>query len=348
MAVTNSAHAYQGSDVDLSTRTAKPDWVVAVSASETASEALAPATASAAHAAFGEHGCVLLRGAFRSATVEAMHHEFVAQFGMLDLPQMREQAAKPAPNRLIQVGDSRYDIALRMTGAFGRQEVFANGVVLGLLRPLLGNHMLLNSLTAVVSHPNAQRQRIHRDYPHLFDYARNMPVHAVNVVVPLVDVDLTTGPTGIWLGSHLWDGSDPPEESMTVCALQRGDCMMMDYRLLHAGLPNRTARPRPMLYLVYARPWFFDQHNHLRTSRVPVDMPLEHYNALPASVRPLLARAHYYAMLSRWHEAAIPAPEAPSAGAQGSAPSPWGKASRNNPCPCGSGKRYKHCHGALT
>jgi preprotein translocase subunit SecA len=27
-------------------------------------------------------------------------------------------------------------------------------------------------------------------------------------------------------------------------------------------------------------------------------------------------------------------------------PSTWGKVSRNAPCPCGSGKKYKHCHGA--
>ena len=26
-------------------------------------------------------------------------------------------------------------------------------------------------------------------------------------------------------------------------------------------------------------------------------------------------------------------------------PSTWGKTARNNPCPCGSGKKYKHCHG---
>jgi len=29
-------------------------------------------------------------------------------------------------------------------------------------------------------------------------------------------------------------------------------------------------------------------------------------------------------------------------------PSTWGKVGRNEPCPCGSGKKYKHCHGALT
>ena len=26
-------------------------------------------------------------------------------------------------------------------------------------------------------------------------------------------------------------------------------------------------------------------------------------------------------------------------------PSTWGKVQRNAPCPCGSGKKYKHCHG---
>ncbi|MFD1695913.1 preprotein translocase subunit SecA [Roseibium aestuarii] len=28
-------------------------------------------------------------------------------------------------------------------------------------------------------------------------------------------------------------------------------------------------------------------------------------------------------------------------------PETWGKVSRNDPCPCGSGKKFKHCHGAL-
>jgi preprotein translocase subunit SecA len=28
-------------------------------------------------------------------------------------------------------------------------------------------------------------------------------------------------------------------------------------------------------------------------------------------------------------------------------PATWGKVGRNEACPCGSGKKYKHCHGAL-
>jgi preprotein translocase subunit SecA len=28
-------------------------------------------------------------------------------------------------------------------------------------------------------------------------------------------------------------------------------------------------------------------------------------------------------------------------------PRTWGRVARNAPCPCGSGKKYKQCHGAL-
>ncbi|MGH6748837.1 MAG: SEC-C metal-binding domain-containing protein, partial [Methyloceanibacter sp.] len=28
-------------------------------------------------------------------------------------------------------------------------------------------------------------------------------------------------------------------------------------------------------------------------------------------------------------------------------PSTWGKVQRNALCPCGSGKKYKHCHGTF-
>jgi preprotein translocase subunit SecA len=28
-------------------------------------------------------------------------------------------------------------------------------------------------------------------------------------------------------------------------------------------------------------------------------------------------------------------------------PQTWGRVQRNAPCPCGSGRKFKHCHGAL-
>jgi preprotein translocase subunit SecA len=48
--------------------------------------------------------------------------------------------------------------------------------------------------------------------------------------------------------------------------------------------------------------------------------------------------------------AAQPAPQAERRSAPARVakdPSTWGKVGRNEPCPCGSGKKYKHCHGAI-
>jgi hypothetical protein len=286
-----------------------------------------------------------LRGAFAPATIEAMHREYVAQLGALDQKAMAQTTQRPA-SRLIKVGDSRYDVVPRMTGGFAQPEVFGNNILLGFLRPLLGADLHLNSFTVVVSHPGAAQQRPHRDYPHLFDSegGPHLPVHAVNVVVPLDDVDIETGPTGAWLGSHRSESSVVNFESLTVSQFRRGDCMILDYRTLHAGLPNRSGRARPIVYMVYARPWFFDFHNHVRVRRAPLDMPLDQYHLLPADVRPLLSRAGYYAALkqqatSAADERAAPQTASPPQSAMGPG--------RNDPCPCGSGRKYKHCHGSF-
>jgi preprotein translocase subunit SecA len=45
-------------------------------------------------------------------------------------------------------------------------------------------------------------------------------------------------------------------------------------------------------------------------------------------------------------QAALPNSPAPIA-RDANDPSGWGKVGRNEPCPCGSGKKYKHCHGKL-
>jgi preprotein translocase subunit SecA len=67
-----------------------------------------------------------------------------------------------------------------------------------------------------------------------------------------------------------------------------------------------------------------------------------------------------HASIGQFGDAAQPAatsesPAAPTAPARRKAaaaldpndPSSWGKVPRNAPCPCGSGKKYKHCHGKL-
>jgi ectoine hydroxylase-related dioxygenase (phytanoyl-CoA dioxygenase family) len=198
----------------------------------------------------------------------------------------------------------------------------------------------------VVSHPGATTQHPHRDHEHLFSdpgLGPSLPVYAINVAVPLVDVDVKTGPTGVWLGSHRLPANPPVERhSMTVAALQRGDCMLLDYRTMHAGLPNASGRPRPIVYMVYARPWFFDHSNHV--SRIPLDMSLDHYNRLTEPVRRLLIRAYSEAARGRWSEA-----DGPGRATHRSVGDPASivRVGRNDPCPCGSGRKFKHCHGQL-
>jgi Phytanoyl-CoA dioxygenase (PhyH)/SEC-C motif len=320
------------------------DWIVAVSAAEIANGALSSDSERDAHAAFREHGCILLRGAFPRSAVEAMFSEYTSRYGSLNSQGMQEESDKPPPNRFLRVGDARYEITLRVSGAFAALDVIANRLSCRFLNTLLGDDMLLSGFTAVVSYPGATQQHIHRDYRHLFfepAVGPGLPVYAVNVAVPLIDVDLETGPTGIWLGSHRWAPNVVPQrQAMTVCPFQRGDCILLDYRTFHTGLPNLSGRARPIVYMVYTRPWFFDEVNHV--NRISLDMPLEQYDQLPQSVRPLLTRAFSQATRARWHEA----------DARGRAPlrdtndpSTWGKLGRNDPCGCGSGKKYKQCHG---
>jgi ectoine hydroxylase-related dioxygenase (phytanoyl-CoA dioxygenase family) len=207
-----------------------------------------------------------------------MHREYVAQFGGLDSAAMRAEAAKPPPNRFLEVGDARYDITVQMIEAFGRPEAFANGLLVKFLRPLLGEDMRLSNFTIVVAHPGASQQHVHRDHGHLFfqpGVGPNLPVFAVNVAVPLVDVDIETGPTGILLGSHRSEQNSAKLANLTACTWRRGDCVLLDYRTMHAGLANFSQRARPIVYMVYACPWFFDDVNHI--NRISLDMPLEQH-----------------------------------------------------------------------
>lgn len=357
-------------------------WIVNVRPDETSRAEFGRETEAAAHAALQQHGCVLLRGAFSPAAIEGMHRDYLAQFGGLDVGAMAAAAGKPPPNRFLEVGNARFDVLPRMTGAFARPDIFANLRLLKLLRALLDGEIHLSNFTAVVAHPGAAQQHPHRDHHHLFAELRigpSLPVYSVNVAVPLIDVDLEMGPTGVWLGSHRWETDKMPTEPIMAVPLRRGDCMMLDYRTMHAGLPNRTSRARPIVYMVYARPWFFDQSNHLR--RIPIDMPLELFEEYPG-LRPLLSRALSYAVMRTWREdvadgavapsaavaeagadrvEALVAAEVSAAPAPRTAPAPRaaepalnlgdvsgrGKIGRNDPCPCGSGKKYKQCHGRL-
>jgi len=277
------------------------DWIVPVSTVERLQGCLRPETEHAALTTLREQGCVLLRGVFEAAFIDQLAAEFTARYGGLDAAAMKQLSARPPPNPLLEVGVDRFEITVAMTGAFARLGLFANPLLRRFLSSQLGADMRLSGFTAVVSHPGAPVQHSHRDHGYLFsgnDPALDLPPYAINCAVPLIDVDDATGPTAIWPGSHKWaETIDPPPATAQGIPFQRGDCVLMDYRTLHAGLPNRGSRARPILYMVYARTWFFDEVNHI--GRAALDMPFEAFAGMPADVHPLLLRAYSQAVRAR-------------------------------------------------
>ncbi|MEZ5956751.1 MAG: phytanoyl-CoA dioxygenase family protein [Hyphomonadaceae bacterium] len=273
---------------------ATPDWIVPVSSAERAASRLSPESDQAARAALKTHGAVILRGAFPVPVVDEIRAEFDRQWGGLSAGEMAARAQGPAPNPVLRVGENRFEILVRMQGALGDPRLFANHLLCSFLVGVLDQRMKLSGMTAVLSYPGAQRQHIHSDSYRLFDesgLSGSLPHYAINVALPLVDVDQTIGPTAIWLGSHLWNdsGRNPSMSEGTSVDFLRGDCILIDYRTLHAGLPNTSTIARPILYMVYARTWFFDEDNH--RSRPSLDMPIDHFMRLPPSVRELVTRA---------------------------------------------------------
>lgn len=271
--------------------TPAPKYIVEVSPEERAAGQLSQPNAAQAYSSMNMQGFAILRGCFAPDHVTEMHNEYLAQYGAKSLAEMEALANTPSP--VAEVGKGRFEIVMKLVGAFDTR-AYANDLLLKFLTPLIGTDMRLSGVSAVASYPGAVQQRMHRDAGHLFpEYhvGPNVPTYAVNVSVPLIDVDAAIGPTGIWPGTHrMPDGKLPPENMLLTVPFLKGDAILIDYRTLHAGLPNASQTLRPILYMVYARSWFFDEGNH--PQRSPLDMPLETFQALPEKIKPLLMRAY--------------------------------------------------------
>jgi hypothetical protein len=219
---------------------------------------------------FLEQGCVVLRNAFDAGVIQRLHDEFSASYHRYFHDQQFDDA--------LRVGDKRTMVTVRVEGGFNSPDIYANPRTFGLLKYLLGDALILGSVGAVCALPGAQWQHQHRDHANIFDttvvYPGGdrcypvLPPYAITLVVPLVPLTEATGSTRLWPGSHLVVDSEatsgPPADPLVAL----GDCYLMDYRLMHGGMPNNSNIVRPILYNVYYRPWFRDYQNY------PLQAPL--------------------------------------------------------------------------
>jgi preprotein translocase subunit SecA len=68
--------------------------------------------------------------------------------------------------------------------------------------------------------------------------------------------------------------------------------------------------------------------------------------ALDVQPLPLMQASHINPLTGEEEFSGL-APPAPGGPVDPNNPRTWGKVQRNAPCPCGSGRKFKHCHGAL-
>lgn len=165
------------------------------------------------------------------------------------------------------VSNRRYIVPIPFQEPFNDPQLYANPILMPLLKELLGPHMILSTLGAISALPGATDQHLHADYYPLFEedipLSNRLPTFAITCAVPLVDIDLINGPTHIWAGSHQ---TYPIEKSMSAYTKHYlhgpiGSCYFWDYRTFHAGGSNHSDEIRSLLYMAYTRRWFKDFSN---------------------------------------------------------------------------------------
>ncbi|PIQ29049.1 hypothetical protein COW36_18360 [bacterium (Candidatus Blackallbacteria) CG17_big_fil_post_rev_8_21_14_2_50_48_46] len=205
-------------------------------------------------------GCVVLENFLPRGFVDKLANAFFERIAGWDETTLI-QKGKP-------VGERRFMYLQPLAGPFAEPRLYANALVLPALQALLGEHCVISTLSIVMALPGAGAQRMHRDNALPFGedpLSGQVPPLAINLAIPLVDLNETTGATAQHLGSHrkIRPSSTFGFEDAPVAYLRKGDAYLMDYRLVHAGTPNRGTLPRPIIYLIYARHWYLDAENHL-------------------------------------------------------------------------------------
>jgi hypothetical protein len=216
---------------------------------------------------FAERGYLAIDRMFDPGLIDAIHEEYQRQFGSLELDNLPPH---------LKVGDRRVQVPIELKGRLLDPMLTTHPLLLWMVEAIVGPDPLIDSLTCVTAFPGAAEQPLHRDHPSLFPgEAGATPCFALTVAVPLIDLTPETGSTLVFPRSHLQaDAPDPNDrpDGGEIGYPARGGCYFMDYRLWHRGAANCSNEPRPVLYIIYARPWFtdlvnFGKHARLRLSK---------------------------------------------------------------------------------
>lgn len=199
----------------------------------------------------------------------------------------------------LRLGDQRYMLTIDLEQPFDNPELYASPLILPIFRQLLGDDCVLGAFTAVISLPGAGKQTLHKDTRALFpatQWQHALPNFCIQMIVPLVALDTVVGTTRVYKGSHTL----PLEQAEALGGqdpiVPLGSCLLTDYRLGHHGLGNRSDLVRPILTIIFNRPWFRDYINYIK--QPPLRISDQQYQQLPQQHQQLFRwwleeRRHY-------------------------------------------------------
>jgi ectoine hydroxylase-related dioxygenase (phytanoyl-CoA dioxygenase family) len=134
--------------------------------------------------------------------------------------------------------------------------------------------------------PSEERQPVHADTGQLWPHLKApTPPYQLVVNIPLVDMGPENGSTELWPGTHTYptvtmSGGDIKVRPEVLAArriieppiqpvVSAGSILIRDIRLWHAGMPNRTAAPRPMIAMIHTVPWYSTGNMQFRRDAEP-------------------------------------------------------------------------------
>ena len=207
---------------------------------------------------FKKNGFIFLKSIFPKELINSLNLSFQNEYKKYFCDANHEDA--------FAVGNKRFQITIDIKNKFNDYFLFANPIILSILKNLFTDKMIISDITCVTSLPGAKKMKIHRD-GNIFignPLTPLLPPHAIGLLIPLIPFDQNNGTTRYWPQSqknNLDESSFENDLNYFDANSDLGDCVLMDYRVVHVGNENKSDQIRPLLYINYAANWYFDPNN---------------------------------------------------------------------------------------
>ena len=237
---------------------------------------------------YNDDGCLLLKNVFSEGYINNLNTSFKKKYSRFFKNKVHENA--------LEVGNQRFMVTIKMETPFNSHKLYANTLVFPIIKALLGEECILNGFGSVISLPGALDQDPHYDHPPLFkeniEVSAKIPSHAITMIVPFVELNQQTGTTVMMPKSHCYPQDITANYGLTYDfpLAPLGSVLLMDYRLKHYGMANRSEIVRPIMYNIYSRPWFRDYVNYEK--QPPLEISKKDYLKIPDEYKHLFLFAN--------------------------------------------------------